>query len=165
MELDRNQKTLIGIVLITVAMAAIVFTPTVLTNSIPLVCMSGDQCQHEQFVESLITYVPLIFASGIALGAVSFYFLYDRKKPAVEEKDVSEIIGVLEKTEAILLHKIVSEGGRVLQAELSRLDGVGKVKAHRIIQRLKKRGVLETEGAGKTNVVKLTEKYRKLFVD
>ncbi len=165
MDLDRNQKVLMGVILITIAMAAIVFTPTILENNIPTVCMVDGQCQHEQFADSLITYTPLILAFGIVLGAVSFYFLYDRVKPEIQKKDVSEVIGVLEKSEAKVLRKIVSEGGRVLQAEVSRLDGIGKVKAHRIIQRLEKRGVLETEGAGKTNVIKLTEKYSKLFFD
>jgi len=47
----------------------------------------------------------------------------------------------------------------------SRIEGIGKVKAHRILERLEKRGILAKEQYGKTNMVKLTEKYRKLFVE
>ena len=169
MELDKNQKTLIGIVLLAGMVAGIVYLPAVLNENIPKVCTVNGECQHEQALKNLIDLTPVILFAGVALGAVSFYFLYERKKPETivvdKTKNAVEIVDVLEESEAKVLKKIINEKGRVLQAEVSRLEGIGKVKAHRIIERLEKRGIIETEGAGKTNVIKLNEKYRKLFLE
>lgn len=169
MELDKNQKTLAGILLVTGAVAALVTLPAYLNQNIPQVCTIDGECQHELALKNLITLTPVILFAGVALGAIAFYFLYERKKPEAKvvenRKDLLDAAGLLEESEAKVMKKIISEKGRVLQAELSRLEGVGKVKAHRITERLEKRGVIEVEGAGKTNVVKLTEKYRKIFLE
>ena len=165
MEFNRNQKTLAGIILLTGTLAAIVMMPAFLNQGVPAVCVVDGECQHEMALEQLITLTPAILFAGITLGAVSFYFLYERSKaPASRAENVSQFVGVMEKGEAAVMGKIISEGGRVLQAELSRIEGLGKVRAHRIVQRLEKRGVLEVESAGKTNVVKLTREYRELFL-
>jgi uncharacterized membrane protein len=169
MELDRNQKTLAGIILIIGAVTAIVSLPNILNGEVPKVCTIDGECQHEAALRGLINLTPLILFAGVVLGVVAFYFLYERKKPEVKvidnTKDTSAAADLLDDAEAKVLKKIVAEKGRVLQAEVSRLEGVGKVKAHRILARLEKRGVIESEGAGKTNIIKLTETYRKLFLE
>jgi hypothetical protein len=169
MEFDRNQRTLGWIILILAIATAISVLPSYLNANIPEVCTIDGNCQHEKALKDLITMVPVILFAGIVLGALSFYFLYERKKPETivvdNKKNVIDIVDVLDADESKVLKKIISEKGRVLQAEVSRLDGIGKVKAHRIIERLEKRGIIEIEGAGKTNIVKLAEKYRKLFLE
>ena len=169
MELDKNQKTLIGMILLAGIVGSLVILPSYLNEKVPQVCTIDGNCQHEQALKDLITVTPAILFAGIALGAISFYFLYERKKPDTivvdKGKNLVDIVDVLDESEAKVLKKIIGEKGRVLQAEISRLDDVGKVRAHRITERLEKRGIIEIEGAGKTNVVKLTEKYRKLFLE
>jgi len=169
MELDKNQKTLAGIILLAAIVVAIVVLPSYLNQNIPKVCTINGECQHEEALRNLIMMTPVILFAGIALGVLSFYFLYERKKPDVQvidnTKKVLDLVDVLDESEAKVLKKIINEKGRVLQAEISRLDGIGKVKAHRITERLEKRGIIGIEGAGKTNVLKLTEKYRKLFLE
>jgi uncharacterized membrane protein len=165
-ELDRNQKTLIGAVLLIAIVAAIVYLPAFLNQNVPTACMVGGDCQHEEALKRLNNLAPIIFSAGVVIGLVVFYFLYERKKTSVESrKNLADVSDMLDASEAKIVKKIIEEKGRVLQAELSHLEGVGKVKAHRIIGRLEKRGVIQTEGAGKTNVIKLTEKYRKIFFD
>ncbi|MCX6778145.1 MAG: hypothetical protein NT157_04640 [Candidatus Micrarchaeota archaeon] len=166
MELDRNQKTLIGAVLLIAIVAAIVYLPAFLNQNVPTACMIDGECQHEQALVRLNNLAPIIFSAGVVIGLVVFYFLYERRKtPAESRKSLAEVADMLDASEAKVMRKIIDEKGRVLQAELSRLEGIGKVKAHRIIGRLEKRGVIQTEGAGKTNVIKLTDKYRKIFFE
>ncbi|MFH1470953.1 MAG: hypothetical protein ABIF01_04345 [Candidatus Micrarchaeota archaeon] len=169
MELDKNQRTLGWVILLLAIAVAVSVVPQYLNQNIPEVCTIDGNCQHEKALENLITMVPVFLFAGIALGALSFYFLYERKKPETivvdNKKNVIDIVDVLDKDESKVLKKIISEKGRVLQAEISRLEGIGKVKSHRIIERLEKRGIIEIEGAGKTNIVKLAEKYRKLFFE
>lgn len=53
----------------------------------------------------------------------------------------------------------------MLQSEISHYPGLGKVKAHRITERLLARGILQKESHGKTNLVKLTPDILRLLVD
>ena len=53
------------------------------------------------------------------------------------------------------MEKIIQAGGSILQSELSRIEGLNKVKVHRILIRLRLRGVLMIESYGKTNSVKM----------
>ncbi len=169
MEMDKNIRTLAGIILLALIVTGIVVLPNYLKANEPAVCTVNGECQHEKALNDLITLTPAILFAGIALGATAFYFFYERKKPETividNKKNVIDIVDVLDETESKVLRKIITEKGRVLQAEISRLEGVGKVKAHRVIERLEKRGIIDIEGAGKTNIVKLSEKYRKLFLE
>jgi hypothetical protein len=169
MELDKNQKTLGWLIILLGASLALFVLPAYLNQNIPQVCTIDGDCQHEKALKDLITMTPVILFAGIIIGALSFYFLYERKKPETivvdKGKSLIDVVDVLDEGESKVLRKIINEKGRVLQAEISRLDGVGKVRAHRITERLEKRGIIEIESAGKTNVVKLTEKYRKLFLE
>lgn len=169
MELDKNQKTLFGIIVLAGIVTALVVLPAYLKENVPNVCTIDGECQHEKALNDIITFTPVIMLAGIILGSLGFYFFYERKKPEVQvidnTKKVLDLVDVLDESEAKVLRKIINEKGRVLQAEISRLDGVGKVKAHRVTERLEKRGIIEIEGAGKTNIVKLSEKYRKLFLE
>ncbi|MFH0817606.1 MAG: hypothetical protein V1909_03145 [Candidatus Micrarchaeota archaeon] len=169
MEFDKNQRTIGWIILLLAIAAAVFVLPSYLNENIPKVCTIDGDCQHEKALKDLITMTPVVLFAGIIIGAFAFYFLYERKKPETvvidNKKNVIDIVDVLDENEAKVLRKIINEKGRVLQAEISRLEEIGKVKSHRITERLEKRGIIEIESAGKTNIVKLTEKYRKLFLE
>jgi uncharacterized membrane protein len=51
--------------------------------------------------------------------------------------------------------------GEVLQSKISR--SLGKVKAFRVIESLMKRGVVVKEPYGKTNKIKLNEKFKNIL--
>jgi uncharacterized membrane protein len=81
-----------------------------------------------------------------------------------KEADAALSVSLMEKDESKILGKLVAEGGRITQSEVSRIEGIGKVKAHRILAKLEKRGIVASEKYGKTNMVKISDKYRKLFL-
>jgi uncharacterized membrane protein len=67
------------------------------------------------------------------------------------------MLGMLPSDEKKVISRLVAEGGRATQAEISRIEGMGKVKAHRILERLERRGAISKESSGKTNIVRLNK--------
>ncbi len=63
-----------------------------------------------------------------------------------------------------LCRKILESNGKIFQAEISRIEGIGKLKSHRILQRLLDRQVIEIERHGKTNIVKLAKNIQEALV-
>jgi uncharacterized membrane protein len=70
------------------------------------------------------------------------------------------LLGLLNKDERKAVERLVAGRGQALQAELTRLPEMNKVKSHRIIQRLRERGVLTIERHGKTNIIRLNDEMR-----
>ena len=56
-----------------------------------------------------------------------------------------------------VVRRLLESNGRMPQAELTRIQGLSKVKAHRIVKKLSARGIVETEKHGNTNVVTLAK--------
>ena len=52
----------------------------------------------------------------------------------------------------------------MFQSEISRIEGIGKLKSHRILQRLSDRGVIEIEKHGKTNIIRLAKNIRETLI-
>ncbi len=162
----KNLKNLLGLAGILLIFIVIVTVPKLIEQSSPQICLadSGD-CLHEEQLEFLTAMIPVFIGGGAILGAVALYLFYEKtQQPGQQEHDAKLALSLMEKDEAKVVGRIVGEGGRITQSEVSRIEGIGKVKAHRILERLEKRRVLAREQYGKTNMVKLTEKYRKLFI-
>lgn len=161
----KNLKNLLGLAGILLVVVAIVTVPRLIEQGSPEMCFADDgTCLHEEQSEFIIALIPVFIGVGAILGAFALYLLYEKAPPSEKEKDASLALSLMEKDERKVVGRIVEEGGRITQSEVSRIEGIGKVKAHRILERLEKRGVLEREQYGKTNMIKLSEKYRKLFL-
>lgn len=110
----------------------------------------------------MLDVLPVLATLSMMVGAGVYYFM-SRK---VETKDTSlkrntgVLLGLLNKDERKAVERLVAGRGQALQAELSRLPEMNKVKSHRIIQRLRERGVLTIERHGKTNIIRLNDEMR-----
>ena len=124
---------------------------------------SDGTCLYEQKLDFIETVLPLLASLGIMIGALTYYFMHQK----VESKEKSLkantdiLLQFLNKDERAIVNRLIEEQGKVLQSELTRLPGMGKVKAHRIVQRLIDRRVIETEEHGKTNIVRFTKEIRE----
>lgn len=164
MRISQNAKTLLWIVGAVALVAAVYLLPTALQALEPAVCISEDNtCEHEQFADQLIKYMPLVLLAGMGIGAGAYYFFSERQPHAPKQLNKEAIYKLLDADERKVLAKIVDNGGKALQSELSYLEGLDKVKAHRIIERMVERGIVEKEAFGKTNVVKLNKDLQELF--
>ena len=103
--------------------------------------------------------IPTFSSLGVLVGSIVYYFMF----PKVEKYsiDTKTLIELLEKNEKEVIQKIVENGGEITQSKLSKL--FGKVKAFRIIQTLERRNIVQKEPYGKTNMIKLNEKFRKIL--
>ncbi|MEW5996371.1 MAG: helix-turn-helix domain-containing protein [Candidatus Micrarchaeota archaeon] len=164
MAISRNIAYLGGLSGVLLLAALMITVPELAKQGVSDVCTIDGECQHEQHMNLLIALIPVFIGGGAILGAISYYTFYERTAPVKKEADASLTVSLMEKDESKILAKLVAEGGRITQSEVSRIEGIGKVKAHRILSRLEKRGIVSSEKYGKTNMVKVSDKYRKLFL-
>jgi uncharacterized membrane protein len=161
-----NKRALASGVVLVCLIGMLLFFPGVLQHFEPQTCTINGVCQHEQQLNLLYDLVPVFVLIGIIIGASVFFFMstkLDNKKEELE-KTTKALIQFLNKDERRVVEKIISEQGKVLQSEITRMEGLGKVKSHRILQRLSDRGVIEIEAHGKTNIVKLTKAIKDAII-
>jgi uncharacterized membrane protein len=164
--MKNNLRVLLGILSLVVIVTVLFSLPNLIKQTNPTECTVNGQCEHEARM-NLLTYLsPVFVAIGIVIGAVAFYFFTENKKVEyVEVKPNPEaILNLLSKEERKVVAKIAEEGGKALQSEISLLEGMGKVKSHRVIERLVQRGIVEKEQHGKTNLVKLSKGIKEVLV-
>jgi uncharacterized membrane protein len=62
-----------------------------------------------------------------------------------------------------VVKKLMEEKGNVLQSDISRMGNMGKVKTHRAVKDLERKGILKVEKYGNTNRIYLTEDIKKIL--
>lgn len=155
----ENKKILLGLILLVGLVLAVYYLPQFAQSNVPQQCLTASgQCEHQAYLEEIIKYLPLVLVGGFLMGVGVSYMYFERKvelpkTPAQEQA----MLGMLPSDEKKVISKLVSEGGRATQAEISRIEGIGKVKAHRIIERLERRGTVSKEASGKTNIIRLNK--------
>ncbi|MBW2983343.1 MarR family transcriptional regulator [Candidatus Woesearchaeota archaeon] len=115
-----------------------------------------------------IPWMILILSSlGLFVGSLSYYFIAGRFLKARRQRriDEREALAFLQPDERPVVKAVVKAGRPVTQAEISRSAGLDKVKVSRLVRRLVQRGVLVTEGEGKSKTVFLTPGLAKVFVE
>lgn len=161
-----NRRAIAGAVILVCIISIVLYLPTILKELNPTTCVVNGVCQHEQRLELLNQLVPVFILSGVVIGAMVFFFMttkLENKKKELENV-TQALVQFLNKDEKAVVQKILENGGKVMQSEISRIEGVGKLKSHRILQRLSDRGVIEIEKHGKTNIVKLKKNIGEVLV-
>lgn len=77
--------------------------------------------------------------------------------------DTGIMLKFLNPNERRVVGFLIGKKREVLQSELSRIDGMNKLKTHRAIKDLERKGIIVRESVGKTNRVTLTADVKKLF--
>ena len=99
--------------------------------------------------------IPTFSSFGIFIGSLVYYLI----SPKISEKRenklelIKNFIEFLPPNEKSVMEKIIKNGGEILQSKLSR--EFGKVKTFRILENLRKKGIIVKESYGKTNKIKL----------
>jgi uncharacterized membrane protein len=68
---------------------------------------------------------------------------------------------MLDPLEKVVIKAIIENDGEISQASISRK--IGKLKAFRILQKLKNKGIIEKKKFKKTNMITLTEEFKKFL--
>ncbi|MFH1391010.1 MAG: hypothetical protein ABIH20_01730 [Candidatus Diapherotrites archaeon] len=161
---STNKNVVIGIVVI-VSFLVLAF------NIFPFLGLSGhteecsltEGCPHEQELDFLQTALPIMLSLALLVGAGTYYLMAQQVefKDKSLKKNTDVILKLLNPDEKKLVNLLLDNNGKILQAEVTRLPGMTKVKSHRVVQKLIDRGVLEKESVGKTNVLKFTDEVKQ----
>ncbi|MEK6959196.1 MAG: hypothetical protein AABW59_04080 [archaeon] len=159
-----NRKAIAGVIALICIVALAVYAPPVIIQPNPTCTLDGV-CQHQQQLETMTSMIPIFILSGIIIGVVVFFFMTSRieKKQVDYQKTIATFIQLLNADERKVIQKLIDGDGKAYQSEISRIEGIGKVKSHRIIQRLSDRQAIEIEGYGKTNIIKLKKEMADLI--
>ena len=86
---------------------------------------------------------------GIAVGAGTFYLLGGLIEKRQEEAKwgASMLLKFLSGDERSVVELMLRKRGSVYQSEIAALEGVGRVRAHRVVGKLAKRGVISVRKA------------------
>jgi len=103
--------------------------------------------------------IPMFSSFGILVGLISFYLLL----PTIEKsrEEAKNWIELLDPVEREVIRMIVENEGKTTQAKISK--EIGKVKAFRVLERLRKRGIIEKIKERKTNIIKISNKFEFLL--
>ena len=110
--------------------------------------------------------VPLVVAVAVLGYALVFPELSEEKLegkpssvPAVErgESALDAVLRVLNDDEKKVIETLVAEGGTMLQKDIRWKTGLSRVKTHRILFRLAKRGIVSAEKYYNTNKITLAD--------
>jgi len=105
--------------------------------------------------------IPTFSSLGVFIGSIVYYMLSPAISKEVRKVDTKTILDLLEPGEREVVRRLVESKGEVSQSKLS--NEFGKVKVFRLLESLKNRGIVEKVPYGKTNKIRLNEKFAKLF--
>ena len=85
-----------------------------------------------------------------------------QKKKTISNKD--SILKFLNHNERKTLEKLIEKKGSALQSEISNSEGMTKLKAHRAIKDLERKGIIKLEPYGKTKKVYLVREAKEFLL-
>ena len=112
--------------------------------------------------------LPFTIATMI-LSAVAGYALatYTNIKLTDTQAKTQEVIELLKKflseEEQTIINYLIENKNKALQAELSRIEGLTRVKVHRTLHKLKEQRLITITKHGKTNKIRLAETVAKVL--
>ncbi|PIU21341.1 MAG: hypothetical protein COT15_02890 [Candidatus Diapherotrites archaeon CG08_land_8_20_14_0_20_34_12] len=165
--MNYNKKILIGIIAIIAFLYAIFgFGSFLLEHSLsascPLEKTASGKCVHEEQLDFLIGIMPLVVSIALGIGAAVYYLMSSKleKKDKTLKSNTDVLLKFLSPDEKKVINKLIENKGRALQAEVTRLPDMGKVKSHRAVMKLIDKGVIEKESMGKTNIIKFKKEIQ-----
>ncbi|MBI3588573.1 hypothetical protein HY095_05235 [Candidatus Micrarchaeota archaeon] len=118
--------------------------------------------QFSGFHSFLVTYhleiMVVISAIGVAVGAGVFYLMSERVEKTEKESKITAtlLLSLLSVEERRAVEFLAKSGGNALQSEVSRLEGMNRLKAHRTVGRLVSKEIVAITKVGKTNRLQLS---------
>lgn len=96
---------------------------------------------------------------GVIFGAAIYYLMQEQvQELEVESKVNAELaLSLLNPDERKTVKLLLEKKGECLQAEVARVEGMNRLKAHRVAKTLIERGVILSEKRGKVVILRLAE--------
>jgi hypothetical protein len=163
----QNKRLIAGIVLLVSFLYAVFAVSSMVGVGVHNEeCALQAVCPHEQRLNLLVSGLPLLASLAVLAGAGTYYVMSEKietsKRTAIKTGEL--VLKFLDAKERKVVDLLIRNKGKMFQAEVSRLEGMGKLKAHRIIQRLVERGVIEVQKSGKTNILRFPKDIEESLV-
>ncbi|MEM5871319.1 MAG: hypothetical protein QW051_00435 [Candidatus Aenigmatarchaeota archaeon] len=154
-------KTAQKILIIVILLAGFIFGVSFSTLYAQTHIYEGTACSCTLPIPLLI---PTFSSLGIFVGAVVYYLMFPKFEVDKEKykANMKVLLDILPSEEKEVFTILIENNGEITQSKIS--AKMGRVKAFRIIEKLKSRGLVEKESKGKTNIIKLKEQIRKIFI-
>jgi uncharacterized membrane protein len=107
--------------------------------------------------------IPTFASLGVFVGSSVYYSMSTKIEESRERRIevINTMLNLLPADEKNIMKKIIENNGEMLQSKLS--SYFGKVRTFRAIEDLKRRGIVTKERYGRTNKIKLDERFRKVL--
>ncbi len=109
------------------------------------------------FVEFLYRFhfelMVIVSVSGILVGAAMYFLMHERVEVATQEAagNAELLLSFLSADERAVVELLLRSEGHTTQAQVSRLDDMTRLRAHRVVLRLADKKIIRIEKLGKTN--------------
>ena len=153
----QNKKIVLGIGMIAVFLFAVFSISSYYKEKNSLTCPVFG------WSVSIFDLIPVLVSLGVVVGAATYYtmsFKVEAKEKSLK-KNIDIIFKFLAREERKVVEKLLENKGRMLQSDITRLEGMNKLRSHRTIKKLAEKGIVEVEGYGKTNNVRLVKEIKE----
>lgn len=114
-----------------------------------------------------MTWVLVILTSlGVFVGMFTYYYLMEsfEKEKEVLSEEIEKTLDFLDNDKKKIAGKLIENGGNMHQSRIVEETGMDKVKVSRTVSGLVDKDVVEKEDAGMSNLIRLKQPYRKLYL-
>lgn len=154
-----SERNKLFVFLISLIVLIIIFTLTMLSYF--FIGYDSQNYLVSIFVKYHFLFMLVSNILALIFGFISYLFLaknFDINKEK-EKKYLNNILNILEKEEKNIIEYLIKNNGVATQYELVKISKTNKVKVHRIIEKLEKKGVIEKQKIGKINKIYLSSIY------
>ncbi|MBI2630346.1 hypothetical protein HYW76_04555 [Candidatus Pacearchaeota archaeon] len=120
----------------------------------------SQSCGCPNVIEKNFIYIFVILAV-IFVGSLSYYLFKLRleTQDSLIKKNLLLVLSFLDEDEKNVIKEIAANNGIMTQTNIT--SKYGKLKSHRIIRKLEKKGLIIVNPIGKTNEIKLKEELKQ----
>ena len=149
--ISKRKEIFLGMLVLSIFVLIVSVTSLYIQTKIS----SGDTCGC---AIPIPLFIPFIASIGLFIGTLIYYIFSPRlDKPKI---DSSLFLNFLDGDEKKVF-EIVLNKKSVTQASLVRETKLSKVKVFRVLRKLKRKGLINKEPSGKTNLIELEEEIAK----
>jgi hypothetical protein len=147
-------------IIIVILISGFIFAVSLSTLYAQINIAEGTACKCTLPIPILI---PTFSSLGILIGCFVYYTMFSKihetEKRITEDSQV--LLDMLHPDEKTIIKQLVENKGEAFQSKISKV--LGKVKSFRVIENLKIRGIIVKEKYGKTNKIKLNDKFIRIL--
>lgn len=97
--------------------------------------------------------MALVSVLGIVVGATMYFLMSERVEVKAKEAagNAKLLLSFLNSDERSVVELLLKSDGHTTQSEISHLEGMTRLRAHRTVQKLSDKGIVRIEKLGKIN--------------